>query len=245
MLRQVGLGPEIVDPLDLYLGDDRSASGRPWVMINAIASADGATAVHGRSTALGDEDDRTVFQAIRAVPDVILVGAGTVTAEDYSPVTLDARRRARRLELAMAATPTLVIASGRLSIDPEARVFSDPDHKPLVITGTQASPAKLALLGDAADVAVLDELTPSAILRHLSAARVVLLEGGPRLNAQFARARLVDELNLTISPALYAGESTRVLDGPGIDPPVEMVPDRIIAGERNLFVRYLAVGPPR
>lgn len=239
MLRQLLPGSGPVDPLDLYLADRRPATGRPWVMINAIASADGATAVDGRSTALGDDDDRAVFKAIRTVPDVILVGARTVTAEDYRPVSLDAERRARRLELGKAEVPTLVIVSGRLSIDPEARVFSDPEHRPLVVTGTDASPAKLALLGDAADVAFLGELTPRAILGHLAAAGVVLLEGGPTLNSGFAGERLVDEVNLTISPTLHAGGSQRILDGPPIDPPVEMTLDRVLRGERNLFARYL------
>lgn len=239
MLRALRSDPGEVDLLDLYLSDRRSASGRPWVMINVVASIDGVTAVDGRSTALGDEDDRAVFRAIRAVPGVILVGASTVSAEDYSPVTLDAERRRRRLQLGMAETPTLVIVSGRLSIDPEARVFSDSEHKPLILTGPAASPAKLALLGDAADVVVLEELTPTTILGQLSAAGVVLVEGGPSLNAQFARAGLIDELNLTVAPKLYAGDSKRILDGSLIDPPVEMAPDRILYGDRSLFVRYL------
>lgn len=232
-------GSGMVDPLDLYLTDRRIASGRPWVMINVVASIDGGTAVAGRSTALGDEDDRAVFRAIRAVPDVILVGAATVTAEDYNPVTLDPERRRRRLEQGTAEVPALAIVSGRLSVNPEARVFSDPEHKPMILTSAEASPAKLVLLGDSADLVVLDDLAPASILSHLSAANVVLVEGGPSLNAQFVRSGLVDELNLTIAPKLVAGDSKRILDGAVIDPPVEMVPDRVLHGDRSLFVRFL------
>ena len=98
MLRQSVVGEPIEDLVGLYLADEREADSRPWVMINFIASADGGTAIDGKSSRLGDDDDKAVFQALRAVPEVILVGSGTVEAEDYRPVTLDEERRRRRRE---------------------------------------------------------------------------------------------------------------------------------------------------
>ena len=53
--------------------DFREADGRPWVIVNFVTSVDGATTIDGASTRLGDDDDMAVFQALRAVPDVILV----------------------------------------------------------------------------------------------------------------------------------------------------------------------------
>src|SRR3990172_11815904 len=95
--------PGVIDDLvGLVMGSDRAATGRPWVMINMVASIDGATTVQGRSTGLGDEDDLAMFKALRAVPDVILVGAGTVRAEDYGPVRLDNERIERRRALGKA-----------------------------------------------------------------------------------------------------------------------------------------------
>jgi len=242
MLHQVHADTSTLDLLDLYLSDTRSVSDRPWVMMNMISSIDGATAIGGRSTGLGDDDDPRVFRAIRAVPDVILVGAGTVTAENYAPVTLDDERRERRVGLGKTEVPTLAVVSGRLSIDPEARLFSDPEHKALIITSAMADPAKLAMLGDAADVAILPSLDPESILGHLGAASVVLLEGGPTLNAQFAGAGLVDEMNLTLRSAVVAGDSKRITSGPDIDPILEMTVDRVLQGDRSLFIRYLKTG---
>ena len=239
VLHRVHPDPEPVDLLDLYLSDDRSVPDRPWVMANMISSIDGATAIDGRSTGLGEEDDPQVFWAIRAVPDVVLVGAGTVTAEDYQPVVLDSERRERRAALGKAEVPTLAIVSGRLSVDPEARVFSDPKHKPLIITGTQADPAKLVTIGDAADIAFLQSLDPASILHHLGAARIVLLEGGPTLNAQFAAAGLIDELNLTLRSAVAAGDSKRITNGEAVKPLLEMDVDRVLQGDRALFIRYV------
>ena len=242
MLRLTYADPDPIDPLDLLLSDERSLPDRPWVMLNMISSLDGGTAVDGKSSSLGDEDDKSMFEAIRAVPDVILVGASTVTAEDYRPVTLDEERRRRRAARGQSETPTLAIVTGRFSVDPESRVFSDPGHKPLVITGTEANPSKLVLLGDAGDVAILDDLSPEGILRHLGAAAVVLVEGGPSLNGQFAEAGLVDEINLTISPSVLSGESKRIIAGPVLKPPIGMNVDRVLAGDSALFVRFLRSG---
>ena len=240
MLRRIDpAGLPVDDLLALYLSDRRQVEGRPWVALNFISSADGGTAIDGKSSRLGDEDDKAVFQALRSVPDIIMVGAGTVEAEDYRPVALDAARRERRVAAGLTEVPVLAIVSGRLSFDTERRVFSDPEHRPMVITGPEADPAKLAMLGDAADVIILEELTVTGILARLGAARVILCEGGPSLAGQFVAAGLVDELNLTISPKLVGGGSPRIAKGPAADPPIDMRLDRVLAGERSLFLRYL------
>ncbi|MEX1038244.1 MAG: dihydrofolate reductase family protein [Acidimicrobiia bacterium] len=223
--------------------DFREVDGRPWVMVNFVTSVDGATTIDGGSTRLGDDEDQAVFQALRAVPDVILVGAGTVIVEDYRPVTLDEERREWREERGMSPVPKLAIVSGTISLDVDQRVFSDSDHKPLVITGPNANPGRLALLGDAAEVAILLELSPQAMLDRLAPARVVLLEGGPSLTGQFALAGLIDELNLTVSPALVGGDSKRLVGDVNLRPPFGMKLDRAIVGESMLFLRYLKDQP--
>jgi 5-amino-6-(5-phosphoribosylamino)uracil reductase len=227
------------DLIGLYMGDERRVGGRPWVALNFITSADGGTAIEGKSSQLGDSDDKAVFQALRAVPDIILVGAGTVEAEDYGPVTLDETRRERRLAAGLTEVPVLAIVSGRLHLDPERRVFSDSEHRPMVITGPEASPVKLAMLGDSADVVILEELTAAAILTRFGAARTILCEGGPTLAGRFVAEGLLDELNLTLAPTLIGGSSSRLAKGPGADPPLDMRLDRALIGDRSLFLRYL------
>jgi riboflavin biosynthesis pyrimidine reductase len=239
MLRKTVAGEPVEDLVGLVMADERRVEGRPWVMVNFISSADGGTALHGKSSGLGDEDDKTLFQAMRTVPDVIMVGSGTVEAEDYRPVTLDDERRERRLAAGLSEVPLLAIVSGRLGFDPEARVFSDPEHRPMVITGPDAEPAKLALLGDSADVVFLDEVTPARILERLGAAGIILCEGGPTLVGQLVAEHLVDELNLTVAPIMISGRSARVAHGPPAEPPLDMRLDRAMFGDRSLFLRYL------
>jgi len=239
MLRKTESGEPVEDLVGLYMSDDRKADGRPWVLVNFISSADGGTAIAGKSSSLGDPDDKAVFQALRAVPDVILVGSGTVEAENYQPVALDEERRERRVAAGLTEVPVLAIVSGRLSFDPDARVFSDPAHRPMVITGPNADPAKLAMLGDAADVVIFEEVTPKAILARLSAAKVILCEGGPTLVGQFVAEHLVDELALTIAPLMIGGRSARIAHGDLADPPLDMRLDRQLIGDRSIFLRYL------
>lgn len=228
-----------VEALDLVNSESRKADSRPWVLVNFVTSIDGATTVKGRSSALGDDDDLAMFKAIRSLPDVILVGAGTVRAEDYRPVILDEERWAIRRERGQADDPILAIVSGSLGVDPEARVFGDPDHKPLILTSTTADPGRLVNLGDMAEIAFLAELTPAMILAQLGAASVVLLEGGPSLTGQFVAAGLVDEMCLTVSPVMVGGDSKRVAVGVEASPPLGMRLDRAHIGAESLFLRYL------
>jgi riboflavin biosynthesis pyrimidine reductase len=217
----------------------RHVEGRPWVMLNFVSSIDGAGAVDGGSTDLGDEEDMAVFKALRAVADVVLVGAKTVIVEDYRPLTLDEDRRSRRVARGQEPAPKLAIVSGTLSLDVEQRVFSNSEFKPLVITGPFANPGRLANLGDAADVTILPDVDAVSILGALSTAGIVLLEGGPSLAAQFGAAGLIDEFNLTISPKLVGGDATRVTSTFEMRPPHEMKLDRVVAGENMLFLRFL------
>lgn len=230
---------ENLTPIDLATTGDRNIEGRPWVMLNFIASVDGAATIDGGSTGLGDDEDKALFKALRAASDVVLVGATTVIVEDYRPLTLDEERRQERQLRGQSPVPKLAIVTGTMSLDVEQRVFSDSDYKPLIITGPEANPGRLAMIGDAADVAILNEINPRTILDHLGDQGVVLLEGGPSMAGQFARAGLVDEFNLTISPLLVGGDSERITGKFDIDPPYEMQLDRVVAGEKMLFLRFL------
>ena len=66
---------------------------RPFVRCNMISTLDGAITIEGRSGLLGGPADRSVFQVLRSLADVVLVGAGTARAEGYGPVTLDDQLR--------------------------------------------------------------------------------------------------------------------------------------------------------
>jgi hypothetical protein len=76
---------ENVDEVEAYRLPDVVRDDRPFVRCNMISSLDGAIAVEGRSGALGGPADRRVFQVLRSLADVIVVGAGTAREEGYGP----------------------------------------------------------------------------------------------------------------------------------------------------------------
>jgi riboflavin-specific deaminase-like protein len=241
VLHNLDTGAPIHDVLALLMAEVRQTETGPWVMLNIVTSVDGATAVDHGSTGLSDDDDRTVFHALRAVCDVILVGAGTVRAEDYGPVKISAEIQEMRREMGMASKPRLAVVTGRLDLDPDARLFSDPDNQPVVITRADADPSRIEALSPMAEIVTLSEVDARSIVGSLSAAKVILCEGGPTLNGQLADADLVDEVNWTISPWLVSGDAKRMMDGEVVSPPTSMRLDRALRGDRSLFLRYLRV----
>jgi riboflavin biosynthesis pyrimidine reductase len=232
-------GGEPIDPLTLQLGYQRGHADRPWLMANFISTADGAAVVAGGSTAINDDDDKAMFAAMRAVPDFIVVGAGTVRAEDYRPVALDDERGEARLAAGREASPHLAIVTRSLDLEPDMRVFGDPDHRPTILTDGEAPADRFAVLSEVADVVRLPETSPQEILRYLRLAKVVLCEGGPSLMGDFVAAGLVDELALTVAPLLVAGRSPRIAHGSEPAAPQEMELDRVVYGDRSLFLRYV------
>ena len=220
---------EEVDPVAAYAADERAphADGRPWLLVNMIASLDGATSVEGRSGRLGGTADKAVFGAIRRVADVILVAAGTVRAEGYGPASSGAR---------------LAVVSSRLDLDPAHRLFADatPGNRPWLVTTSSADPSPLRDVVDDVIVAGdghVDAVTALAELGRRGA-RIVLCEGGPSLNGQLVTADLVDELCLTVAPMLVAGDSARIAHGPESVPPVGLALSRLLEDDGYLFFRY-------
>ncbi|MBL8776260.1 MAG: pyrimidine reductase family protein [Acidimicrobiales bacterium] len=234
-----------VDPVTTYAGDARPApEGRPWVLVNMVASTDGATAVEGRSGALGGPVDRAAFTALRAIPDVILVAAGTARAEGYGPPRTPPELQAARQARGQTAKPRIALVTRTLDLDFDGELFSDPASRCLVIAPEDADSERLAAAAGVADVVIAGRggVDLPAALAHLAAAgtTVVLAEGGPSLLGQLVAADLVDELCLTLSPTLVAGESARIVHGP--DLPSGLAPlhlDRVLEQDGTLLLRYL------
>lgn len=228
MIRYSPDGAE-VDPFEYQSSLAREADGRPWIMSNFVTTIDGAAVVDGGSTAINDDDDKAMFLAMRAMADFIVVGAGTVRAEDYGPTRAYHGQKA----------PYLVVVSGSLSLDPDAKVFSDPDCRVTILTGDEPDQTKYENLSEVADVIKLHDLSAKGIAHYLRMTGTVLIEGGPSLFGQFVAAGLVDEMAWTVAPLAAAGDSPRMAHGPPASPPVEMKLDRTLHGDRSLFLRYV------
>ncbi len=195
--------------------------GRPYVVANMVASADGRAAVDGRSGPLGGDADKAMFFALRGSVDAVLAGAGTLRAEAYNRLVRRPERRAARVARGLAADPLALVLS-RSGDVPAAPMLADPEQPRAVYTGAEAEPARA--------------------LRRVRAehgVRSVLCEGGPTLNGALLAEGVVDELFLAISPQIANGPAPLTIveaAGPGAPVPLELV--WLLEGEGMLFCRY-------
>jgi len=213
-----------VDPAEVY-GDLPSASGRPAVRVNMVASADGATAIDGRAKALSGEPDRRLFHLMRSLAEVILVGAETVRRERYRP----------------AAVPIAVV-SRLCAFDWSSPFFTEATCRPIVFTVAIAPDDALGRTRDVADVVVVGEtdVDVAAAVSELGDRGFshVLCEGGPTLNGYLAGAGVLDELCLSISPQLVGGRAKRALSSMSPVPSIPLELVSLCEEDGNLFCRY-------
>ncbi len=232
-----------VDPVALYASDSRIPHpDRPWLMLNMVTSADGATSADGVSASLSSPGDRRVFAAIRAVADVVLVAAETVRREGYGPPKSNPEAAAERAARNQAPRPRLAVVSRSLDLDFAAPVFGD-SPPPLLFTVAEPPAEPLAQAEAVAEVHRMgaDRVDLAGAMARIGqlGANMVLAEGGPSLNGQLLAAGLLDEVCWTISPVLAGGDSSRMAKGA----PAQLQQlrlDRVLAQDQTLFLRYLA-----
>lgn len=211
-----------VDLLGLY---DAPA---PYVRAGMVLSVDGAAERDGGSRALQAPGDLEVLLALRAVADVVLVGAGTARAEGYRGVTLAPTARAWRAAQARGpAVPLAVVTrSGALPAGLQAAY--------VVTCGaadTRPGGAEVLVCGD-------DEVDLPEAVRQLAdrGHPRVLCEGGPSLLGDLVRAGLLTEVCATLSP-LLAGAAPGLLGGALADP-VPLVLAHLLREQSTLLGRW-------
>lgn len=239
---------QAVDLAALVAAEARPApADRPWVVASMVASADGSAAdATGLSGGLGGPADRQIFSALRAVADVVVAGAATVTAEDYGPARPSEEVQRQRRGRGQSARPRIAVATASLRIDPRLRLFTESpaDARPVVLTVDDADPARRRDLDAVADVhsagrARVDWPTALALLRRRYDAGIVLCEGGPHTIAQLVAGDLVDELCLTVAPTLVAGDGPRIAVGAAPDAGRPLALERVVVADGDLLLRYV------
>ncbi|GAB2466406.1 dihydrofolate reductase family protein [Xylanimonas ulmi] len=181
------------------------------VRANMVASVDGAAwGGSHRSGDLNDDADLRVFRVLRALADVVVVGAGTAREEGYDQI----ERPADLAHLAEGAAPLRLALVSRSGLVPPSTLAGD--RPPLVITGEAgATAARGAVGGENVLVHGAQEPDLRAGLADLAARGLtrVLTEGGPHLLGSLHAAGLVDELCLTTSAVVEGPAPGRILAG--------------------------------
>ncbi len=239
-----------VDLAAAYAYPPVSAGARPgrpaaWVRANMVASTDGAATSKGTSGAISSEQDRELFSTLRALADVIVVGAQTVRVEGYGPAR--ARPGWAALREGRPPVPPVAIITGSLGLDLSSPLFSavPAGARTIVITSEAAPPERLELARECADVIVAGsrhvDLTAAIAALADRGLHRILTEGGPHLLGQLVAADLLDELCLTVSPLLAGGEDMRIMAGALLTKPRRLRLGHVLEAQGSLFCRYETV----
>ena len=221
------------DPLELLrladLSDDELAAayapeGEPWLRVNFVSTVDGAAqGSDGLSGTINNAADKRVFDALRARADCLVVGAGTLRAEEYDVPRLP-----------------LVVVSRSAGVPPTLR--DAPRGRVLMATVASSGglPDARSALGEENVLVLGDEEIDLARLKAELAGRgwtEQLCEGGPSLFADLLAAGVVDELCLTLVPMLTGGDAVRIATGRDVD--VALRPALLLEQDGTLLGRWL------
>ncbi len=199
--------------------DPRSS---PWVALCLVQSLDGSVTLGDLSAGLGGPADLQALARVRDAADVLLVGATTVRDESYPPYPGGPERRAARVAKGLAPAPPVAMVTRTGDLPAGHPLVADPERPPIVITAADDEDRVRSALaphpaGPAADVLVAGSASVdwSEALGALAARDLtrVSCEGGPRLAGDLLGADLIDEVFLTIAPALVGGDGPRLTVG--------------------------------
>ncbi|WP_405734937.1 dihydrofolate reductase family protein [Streptomyces sp. NBC_00028] len=217
----------------------------PYVLLSAAVSLDGYLDDLGPDRLLlSSPADFDRVDEVRASVDAILIGAGTIRADNPRLLVNSPERRAARVAAGKPEYPLKVTVSGSGDLDPEARFWHTGGDKLVYTTDQGAERAKAH--GLAAEVAALGpDIDWRRLLADLAARGVdrLMVEGGGRIHTQLLQQGLADELQLVLAPLFVGTPEAPRLFGPGgyQDGRLRLVETRQI--EDVVLMRYEPTAP--
>ena len=180
------------------------STGLPWVTLKAMLTLDGRMASdRGESRGLGGDAEQRLCHRLRAESDAILVGIGTVLADDPRLT----------VRLARGRTPLRVVVDSSLRTPVDSRLVSSVGEAPVAVATTSADEARTAALESrgievwrfAPDAAGRVPLRPVLARLALEGRFAVLAEGGSAIHTSLLREDLADAVAVGLAPRLMGG----------------------------------------
>jgi len=194
---------------------------RPFVHVNVAVSADGKLSTRSRrQVRISGPDDFDRVDRIKSGTDAVMVGIGTVIADDPS-LTVKAPERIRdRVSSGRPEHPVRIVVDSKCRIPPDAKVLHKGHGRRIVAVSRAVSPENLARISLFADIITCGEteVDLSALFEELGREGIgrVMVEGGGTLISGLFRAGLVDELSMFVGNMIIGGTDAPTLaDGPG------------------------------
>ncbi|MEM9705842.1 MAG: bifunctional diaminohydroxyphosphoribosylaminopyrimidine deaminase/5-amino-6-(5-phosphoribosylamino)uracil reductase RibD [Pseudomonadota bacterium] len=215
---------------------------RPYVVAKFATSLDGKIATRtGDSKWITGDAARARGHDLRQACDAIIVGAGTIIADDPA---LTARPKFNEGDERTPAHPLRVVMDSTARTPPGAAAFDRAGPGALLATTARAPRKAMAQFQEmGVEVALLDQDTegridPHALLEHLyqNGVQSVLLEGGAGVLGSFFDAGLVDEVWAFLAPVLIGGN--------GAPSPISGIgPDALTGAVRLSAINTETLGP--
>lgn len=207
------------------------------VVVNVAASADGKLSTREREqVTISGPDDFERVDELRADSDAVMVGVGTVLADDPSLTVDDPVRTAVREADDRPRQPARVVADSTARTPTDASVLED-SGRTYVLAAESAPPERAAALeAEGATVIAAGEgqVDLDAALSDLAEEGIyhVMVEGGGELIFSLFQAGLVDELTVFVGPMVIGGgDAPTIADGEGF---LEEFPDLALVGVERL-----------
>lgn len=212
----------------------RMTKGRPMVTLKLAETADGFVAggPHDSRLAITGAAANGLVHVLRAMHDAIMVGSGTVGADDpLMTVRLPG----------VSARPTRIVLDGDLALSPRSRLMLTATKAPVLLVAREDAPAPATLSGTEilrAPTGPDGRLDLAVVLAALGARGLtrILSEGGPRVAEQLLANVLVDEVMLFTAPRPFGdGDGVPGLapgTRAGLDRDFKIVEDRAIGADR-------------
>lgn len=183
-------------------------TSKPFVIAKYAMTLDGKLATHtGHSKWITGEEARQSVHVLRNEVDGILVGIGTVLADNPSLTT--------RLVNGTGKHPTRIILDSTLRVPLDAHVLNTSEAATIIVTALGANKEKVTQLEQCGVKVILVSKNESGLDLQETLLKLyeqgitdILLEGGAEVNASFMRQRLIDKFLVYIAPKILGGRNS-------------------------------------
>lgn len=194
---------------------------RPFVFINAAMSADGKiSTVERKQTRISGKEDFDRVDSLKAECDAIMVGVGTVLADNPSLTVKSENRREERKIEGIDENPLRIVVDSKARTPVDAAILNKGEGKRIIAVSEQAIIEDVSGLGKKAEILVCgkEEVDLKKLLYILLQRGVsrLMVEGGATLNWSLVSQKLVDEIYIYVGNIIIGGENApSLVDGKG------------------------------
>ena len=194
---------------------------KPFVFINCAMSLDGKiSTTERRQVRISNDADMERVDELRATADAVLVGMNTAIGDDPKLTVKSEGLREGRKKKGLPENP-IKVAMGRIDgLNLDSDFMSYGNSKIVLFTSEDSDASKVEELKNRAEIFILpgERPRPEDVVTMLASLGVkrLMIEGGGRINFEFLKAGLVDEVYVAVAPRIFGGESAPTLaDGDG------------------------------